>query len=199
MALASLLLLFFKYIDWINILTGILFLIILTIYIIISYRQDQKKVSEAETLPNLSLLKASMYCVVGILLLLVGGWLLVTASIEIAQSYGVSEGVIGLTVVAVGTAIPELTTTIIASIKKHNDLVIGNILGSNIFNILGILGVTLLIEPIPISEEMMNKGIWEMIATTVLFILILKFSKSLNRLHALFMLSLYALYIFYLF
>ena len=140
-----------------------------------------------------------MYCVVGILLLLVGGWLLVTASIEIAQSYGVSEGVIGLTVVAVGTAIPELTTTIIASIKKHNDLVIGNILGSNIFNILGILGVTLLIEPIPISEEMMNKGIWEMIATTVLFILILKFSKSLNRLHALLMLSLYALYIFYLF
>jgi cation:H+ antiporter len=199
MALASLLLLFFKYIDWLNILTGILFLIILTIYIIVSYRQDKKEVSEVETLPELSLLKASMYCVIGILLLLVGGWLLVTASIEIAKSYGVSEGVIGLTVVAVGTAIPELTTTIIASIKKHNDLVIGNILGSNIFNILGILGITLLIEPIPISEEMMNKGIWEMIAATILFILILKFSKSLNRLHALLMLSLYALYIFYLF
>ena len=199
MLLATLLLLFFKYIDWLNILTGILFLIILTIYIIVSYRQDKKEVSEVETLPELSLLKASMYCVVGILLLLVGGWLLVTVSIEIAQSYGVSEGVIGLTVVAVGTAIPELTTTIIASIKKHNDLVIGNILGSNIFNILGILGITLLIEPIPISEEMMNKGIWEMIAATILFILILKFSKSLNRLHALLMLSLYALYIFYLF
>ena len=61
---------------------------------------------------------------------------MVNSSIRVAQSYGISEAVIGLTIVAVGTAIPELTTTIISSIKKNNELVIGNILGSNIFNIL---------------------------------------------------------------
>jgi len=99
----------------------------------------------------------------------------------------------------VGTAIPELTTTIIASIKKHNDLVIGNILGSNIFNILGILGVTLLIENIPVTDEMMKKGIWEMIAATLFFIIILRFAKSISKLIASFMLTSYVIYIMYLF
>jgi len=144
-------------------------------------------------------IKALIYCVVGIILLVLGGWLLVSSSIKVAQSFGVSEAVIGLTVVAIGTSIPELTTTIIATLKKQNHLIVGNILGSNIFNILGILGVTLLIKPIPVTEEMMNKGIWEMIAATILFILILKFAKSLNRIIASFMLVTYVIYLGYLF
>jgi len=144
-------------------------------------------------------IKALIYCVVGIILLVLGGWLLVSSSIKVAQSFGVSEAVIGLTVVAIGTSIPELTTTIIAALEKKNNLIVGNILGSNIFNILGILGVTLLIKPIPVTEEMMNKGIWEMIAATILFILILKFAKSLNRIIASFMLVTYVIYLGYLF
>ena len=161
---ASLLLLFFKFIDWLNFYSGVIFLLILFSYISYSYFQDQKDNGDKEeNLENFSLIKAIIYSVIGLATLILGGWLLVNSSIKIAQSYGISEAVIGLTIVAVGTAIPELTTTIIASIKKHNDLVIGNILGSNIFNILGILGVTLLIENIPVTDEMMKKGIWEMI------------------------------------
>ena len=164
---ASLLLLFFKFIDWLNFYSGVIFLLILFSYISYSYFQDQKDNGDKEeNLENFSLIKAIIYSVIGLATLILGGWLLVNSSIKIAQSYGISEAVIGLTIVAVGTAIPELTTTIIASIKKHNDLVIGNILGSNIFNILGILGVTLLIENIPVTDEMMKKGIWEMIAAT---------------------------------
>ena len=72
-------------------------------------------------------------------------------------------------------------------------------MGSNIFNILGILGITLLIENIPVTDEMMKKGIWEMIAATIFFIIILKFAKSLSRILALFMLTLYSVYVFYLF
>ena len=181
MLLATLLLLFFKYIDFLNIITGFIFLLILVTYIIVSFKKGQNDNAEPEALPNMPFIKALIYCVVGIILLVLGGWLLVSSSIEVAQSFGISEAVIGLTVVAIGTAIPELTTTIIAALKKQNNLIIGNILGSNIFNILGILGVTLLIKPIPVTEEMMNKGIWEMIAATILFILILKFTKSLNR------------------
>ena len=199
MLLATLLLLFFKYIDFLNIITGFIFLLILVTYIIVSFKKGQNDNAEPEALPNMPFIKALIYCVVGIILLVLGGWLLVSSSIEVAQSFGISEAVIGLTVVAIGTAIPELTTTIIAALKKQNNLIIGNILGSNIFNILGILGVTLLIKPIPVTEEMMNKGIWEMIAATILFILILKFTKSLNRVIASFMLISYVIYLRYLF
>ena len=200
MIVASLLLLFFKFIDWLNFYSGVIFLLILLSYISYSYLQDQKNNGKKEeNLENLSLIKAIIYSVIGLATLILGGWLLVNSSIKIAQSYGISEAVIGLTIVAVGTAIPELTTTIIASIKKHNDLVIGNILGSNIFNILGILGVTLLIENIPVTDEMMKKGIWEMIAATLFFIIILRFAKSISKLIASFMLTSYAVYIVYLF
>jgi cation:H+ antiporter len=200
MIVASLLLLYFKFIDWLNFYSGVIFLLILFSYISYSYFQDQKGNGEKEeNLENLSLIKAIIYSVIGLAILILGGWLLVNSSIKIAQSYGISEAVIGLTIVAVGTAIPELTTTIIASIKKHNDLVIGNILGSNIFNILGILGVTLLIENIPVTDEMMKKGIWEMIAATLFFIIILRFAKSISKLIASFMLTSYAIYIVYLF
>ena len=200
MIVASLLLLFFKFIDWLNFYSGVIFLLILFSYISYSYFQDQKDNGDnEENLENFSLIKAIIYSVIGLATLILGGWLLVNSSIKIAQSYGISEAVIGLTIVAVGTAIPELTTTIIASIKKHNDLVIGNILGSNIFNILGILGVTLLIENIPVTDEMMKKGIWEMIAATLFFIIILRFAKSISKLIASFMLTSYAIYIMYLF
>jgi cation:H+ antiporter len=200
MIVASLLLLFFKFIDWLNFYSGVIFVLILFSYISYSYFQDQKDNGKnEENLENLSLIKSIIYSVIGLTTLILGGWLLVNSSIKIAQSYGISEAVIGLTIVAVGTAIPELTTTIIASIKKHNDLVIGNILGSNIFNILGILGVTLLIENIPVTDEMMKKGIWEMIAATLFFIIILRFAKSISKLIASFMLTSYAIYIMYLF
>jgi cation:H+ antiporter len=200
MGLATLLLLVFKIIDWLNVYTGVTFLIILFSYIFYSYYKDQQKnIDYEEDVKMFSTTKALIYSVFGVAILVVGGWLLVNTSIKIAQSYGVSEAVIGLTVIAIGTAIPELTTTIIASIKKNNDVVIGNIIGSNIFNILGILGITLLFGEIPVTDELMEKGIWEMIAATILFIVILKFSKSIDKLQALLMLSLYTVYIYYIF
>ena len=193
--------LLFKFINWLNLYSGLIFIGILLCYVFYSYFDDQKKeeIIENSSDQTISILKASTYSILGILILIFGGWLLVNSAIRVAQSYAISEAVIGLTIVAVGTAIPELTTTIISSIKKNNELVIGNILGSNIFNILGILGITLLIENIPVTDEMMKKGIWEMIATTIFFIMILKFAKSLSRILSLFMLTLYSVYVFYLF
>ena len=201
LVLASAALLLFKFINWLNLYSGLIFIGILLCYVFYSYFDDQKKeeIIENSSDQTISILKASTYSILGILILIFGGWLLVNSAIRVAQSYAISEAVIGLTIVAVGTAIPELTTTIISSIKKNNELVIGNILGSNIFNILGILGITLLIENIPVTDEMMKKGIWEMIATTIFFIMILKFAKSLSRILSLFMLTLYSVYVFYLF
>lgn len=84
----------------------------------------------------------------GLALLFVGAHLLVTAAVSLATAAGVSEAFIGLTIVAVGTSLPELTTSVVAAVRNQGDIALGNIVGSNIFNILGILGVTAVIEPL---------------------------------------------------
>ena len=89
----------------------------------------------------------------GLVVLVIGARLLVTSSTELARSFGVSEAVIGLTIVAVGTSLPELATSLIAALRKQTEIAVGNIVGSNIFNIFGILGVTALIDPIPASPR----------------------------------------------
>ena len=83
---------------------------------------------------------------------------------------GVSDTVIGLTVVAVGTSLPELVTSAMAAIRKHGDVAIGNIIGSNIYNVLGILGVTALVEPLAIPPEVARVDVWVMLAATLLLL-----------------------------
>ncbi len=85
----------------------------------------------------------------GLVLLVIGAGFLVDSATTIARDYGISEAVIGLTIVAVGTSLPEMATSVIAAFRKHTEIAVGNIVGSNIFNIFGILGVTALITPIP--------------------------------------------------
>ncbi|TJZ91263.1 calcium/sodium antiporter [Paracoccus gahaiensis] len=85
----------------------------------------------------------------GLVVLVIGARLLVTSSTELARAFGISEAVIGLTIVAVGTSLPELATSLIAALRKQTEIAVGNIVGSNIFNIFAILGVTALINPIP--------------------------------------------------
>jgi cation:H+ antiporter len=85
----------------------------------------------------------------GLVVLVIGARLLVDSSTQIARAFGISEAVIGLTIVAVGTSLPELATSVIAAIRKQTEIAVGNIVGSNIFNIFGILGTTALIAPIP--------------------------------------------------
>ncbi len=93
--------------------------------------------------------KAWAYTLGGLIVLVIGARLLVDSSTQIARAFGISEAVIGLTIVAIGTSLPELATSIIAAFRKQTDIAVGNVVGSNIFNIFGILGVTALISPIP--------------------------------------------------
>lgn len=93
--------------------------------------------------------KAWAYTLGGLIVLVIGARLLVDSSTQIARAFGISEAVIGLTIVAIGTSLPELATSIIAALRKQTEIAVGNIVGSNIFNIFGILGVTALISPIP--------------------------------------------------
>ena len=89
-----------------------------------------------------------MKVVVGILLLVVGSTFLVKGAVALARLWGISEAIIGLTIVATGTSLPELATSIVAGVKKESDIAVGNIIGSNIFNVLSLLGISSLIQPI---------------------------------------------------
>ena len=93
--------------------------------------------------------KSIVIGIFGLIVLMIGARLLVTSATEIARGFGISEAVIGLTIVAIGTSLPELATSIVAAIRRHPEIAVGNILGSNIFNILCILGLTSLVTPIP--------------------------------------------------
>ena len=88
----------------------------------------------------------------------------------IARTYGISESVIGLTLVAVGTSLPELATTVMAALRKHADVALGNVIGSNLFNLLTILGITTLIRPIPVDPGFLHFDLWVMLAASLLLI-----------------------------
>lgn len=113
---------------------------------------------------------SSVMLVLGLGGLAFGASLLVEGATSIARDFGVSEEIIGLTLVAVGTSLPELVTAIMAALHRHGDVAIGNVIGSNIFNIYGILGATALITPIPISASTLNLDLWVMAAAAMVLI-----------------------------
>jgi cation:H+ antiporter len=133
----------------------------------------------------------------GLAVLVFGSHLLVTHSIIVAELLGVSEAVIGLTIVAAGTSMPELATSIVAALRKQSDIAIGNIVGSNIFNILGILGVASLISPLN-APGIAWTDYAAMIGFTVLLIPLLYRGRLLHRVEGTVLLALYGLYLFVL-
>ncbi|MEQ9097146.1 MAG: calcium/sodium antiporter [Phycisphaerales bacterium] len=140
---------------------GGLMLLGLAAFVVRSFRHG--KVDDAETKlgeamaeevePGRSLVLGIIGSIAGLVLLVGGAKMLVDASVEIARAAGLSELVIGLTIVAVGTSLPELVTSVVAALKGHAELALGNVLGSNIFNLLGILGVATIITPQGIAPQ----------------------------------------------
>jgi cation:H+ antiporter len=124
-----------------------------------------------------------------------GADLLVRAAIELAQSLGVSDAVIGLSIVAVGTSLPELATTVVATLRRQSDVAFGNIVGSNIFNVLGILGVTALVQPLAVPASIARFDVWVMLAVAVVGIAFAITGWRLSRLEGGLLLGAYALYV----
>lgn len=110
------------------------------------------------------------FLVIGIIGLPVGADFLVKGAADIARIYGISETVIGLTLVAIGTSLPELATSVIAAFKKQADVAMGNVIGSNVFNLLGIIGVAGFVGPIPVPDSMLHSDLWVMAAASLLLI-----------------------------
>ncbi len=125
----------------------------------------------------LSVKGASLRVILGILALVIGGKWVVDAAVQLAEWMGMSKGFIGLTLVAVGTSLPELATSVTAAFKKNSSIAVGNVVGSNIFNIFWILGLSGLIAPLPFEKEQ-NADISIALFSTTLLLLFLPFSRS---------------------
>ena len=132
----------------------------------------------------------------GVVVLFLGAGWLVDGATAIARQSGISEAVIGLTIVAVGTSLPELATSVLAAFRGKTDVALGNIVGSNIFNILGILGVASLIAPIPVADQFLRFDIPVMLAIAILFGAALVFARKIGRIPATAMLLAYGAYVF---
>lgn len=152
-------------------------------YLTVAYFQDRSNgnTDAALSISPESYMKIGLLIIGGLSLLALGADLLVRGATIVATDFGVSNAVIGLTVVAVGTSLPELATSITAALKKQSDIAIGNVIGSNIFNILGILGITAMIREIPVADRFRDIDGWIMLATTALFFVLLWFGKTLGR------------------
>ena len=177
-------------------LAGLILVAGLAAYLIWAYRQpgDIEAEDTGETDPPSALLSA-LWVIGGLAALMVGARFLVDGAVNIARGYGISEAFIGLTIVAVGTSLPELATSLIAAFRRQSEIAIGNIVGSNIFNVLGILGVTALIAPIPVASRFLTFDLPVMIAVSLILTALLLTRPVIGRRIGVAMLAGYVAYV----
>ncbi|WP_171131051.1 MULTISPECIES: calcium/sodium antiporter [unclassified Ruegeria] len=145
--------------------------------------------------PNMPYWKLSVYLVLGLIGLPVGAHLLVENATVIARVYGVSETVIGLTLVAIGTSLPELATTVMAALRRQADVALGNVIGSNMFNLLAIIGIATLFGRIPVDPEFLHFDLWVMLGASLLLLPFVFLKQDITRTWGLVLTALYAGYI----
>jgi cation:H+ antiporter len=158
---------------------GLGFLTLLAAYTVYTYFSERRGqtpgdglyAAEAdEVAMQVSMPAALALAIGGIAGVIIGASLLVGAAIDIARAAGLSEAVIGLTLVAIGTSLPELVTSVMAALRRHGDVAFGNIIGSNVFNILGIAGLTAVVAPIPVPAQIARFDVWVMLGSALLLV-----------------------------
>jgi cation:H+ antiporter len=182
---------------------GLAMLALLAGYLFITYRIESRRresafTHEADEVADIPLkpAMAAAAVVIGLGMLMLGARLLVDGATGIAREFGVSEAVIGLTIVAVGTSLPELATSVVAALRRHADVALANIVGSNIFNILAILGITAAISPIPVASRFATLDGPVMLAVAAVLVVLLFAVKQIGRPLAALLLVAYAAYIY---
>jgi len=144
-----------------------------------------------------SILVSAVLVAAGLAGLVLGGHLFLNAAVQVARTAGVSEAVIGLTIVAVGTSLPELVTSVVAALRGQGDIAIGNVLGSNVFNVLGILGVTAVVLPLE-AGGITSPTLWIMVGTAAAVALMAATGKRITRWEGGVLLATYLVYVLWL-
>jgi len=185
---------------------GLALLLALSVYLIVTYWMEKGQTSPAAVLhrsetdlvtpePRPGNLPLNLvFALGGLAMILSGAHFLVSGATTFARAAGVSDAVIGVTIVAVGTSLPELVTSVIAALKRQTDIALGNILGSNLFNILGILGLTAVITPLTVPREIMQLDIWVLLGATLALSVFAMSGWRLSRREGALMLLAYAGY-----
>lgn len=176
-------------------LSGGVLVVGLIAYLIWAYRAARNDPVNDDQSPMVPLWQAILWVAVGLGALMLGARFLVDGAVNIARGYGLSEAFIGLTIVAVGTSLPELATSLVAAIRRQSEIAIGNIVGSNIFNVLGILGVTALVLPIPVAPRFLTFDLPVMLAASLVLTGLLVARPQIGRLVGVGLLVAYAAYI----
>lgn len=196
---ASLLVLLLAWNEELGRLDGILLLSALALYLGLLLRQSRHSVrphaEQPETAPA-SWFVSVLMIIVGLAMLVFAGRLLLGAAVVVATDLGFSERVIGLTVVAVGTSLPELATSLIAALRGQRDIAVGNVIGANLFNLLGVLGLTALIAPMPlsVSPNALDFDLPVMLGVAVLCLPVFYSGYRVTRVEGLLLLGLYLVY-----
>lgn len=185
---------------------GMILLAGLLVFLIYSSRQNKGDISYKEILEDLdgvperpdSFRFSLLIILAGLVGLSIGAHFFVAGAVDFARILGVSEAVIGLTLVALGTSIPELVTVIAATMHRQCDVAIGNIIGSNIFNLLGIIGVASLIGDIPVPQGFLNFDLWVMLLAALTFLPFAVLRKNVTRPAGIMFFLAYVVYIIYL-
>ena len=200
MTVSALIVMGLAFVGTISMPMGVAMLVLFAAYMLVVVQQSKSVTEVSETIvEKLGLPALLVGVLLGLAALFVGAKLLVEGATAIAEDLGVSEAVIGLTIVAVGTSLPELATSVIAAMRRNSAVAIGNIVGSNIFNIIAILGIASILAPVPIPESMRSVDIPIMVATTLLLLVILWFFRRMARWLGGLMLALYGAYTYALF
>jgi len=189
----------------INAWQGALMIVALIGFITWSYRVDRRngtavselharEVEETMGVPTATWL-VLLYVVVGLVALVGGAKLLVDGAIGVARAAGISESVIALSLVAVGTSLPELAATAVAACRRHTDVAVGNVLGSNLFNVMLILGTASMVAPMPIAEEFVRVDLWVMLGAGIVLLPVMITGWKISRNEGILLLMLYVAYI----
>lgn len=155
---------------------GLAFLAALTTYLVLEFRETRTP-DDDMTIASHGLFASAAFIIVGLAALMGGANALVTGATSLARGLGMSEAYIGLTIVAIGTSLPELATSLVAALRRQSGIAVGNVVGSNIFNVLGILGITAVVTPIPVAPRFLTLDLPVMLAATLVMLLILRSAK----------------------
>lgn len=155
--------------------------------------EDEEEVEGAD--PDMPWWKIGLFLALGLIGLPLGADLLVDNAVIIARTFGISETVIGLTLVAVGTSLPELATTVMAALRRQADVALGNVIGSNVFNLLAIIGIAALVSPIPVDPEFLRFDLWVMLGASLLLIPFVFFKQDITRIWGVILTALYVTYV----
>ena len=208
---SSIILIYFCYKGSITWIEGLLILVCLFVFLVSILMKDKADYEE-ESDKSISLWFSFILVVVGLFAVIYGSKLFISGATDIAKNFGLSETVIGITIVAIGTSLPELVTGVLAAIKKQTDFAIGNILGSNIYNVFGVLGISSLFANLEISNFFERKftievlsinfdlsGIaydaWFVLIITIIFVLLMRVRRKIGKKTGITLLLIYSIYI----